>query len=198
MADANNSTIRKVTPAGVVTTLAGLPGSSGSADGTGRDARFDGPSGVAVDGTGNVYVTDTGNYTIRKVTPAGVVTTLAGLAGISGSADGTGGAARFNWPGGVAVDGAGNVFVADSDNNTIRKGTLAPSLRFNNVEALADGSVRLNFTGGVGLGYTIYGSTNLVNWVPLQSFVCTNETMAFEDPAAMNFKCRFYQAVMTP
>ena len=125
VADNGNDTIRKVTPAGVVTTLAGLAGSSGSADGTGSAARFYGPSGVAVDSAGNVYVADTGNYTIRKVTPAGVVTTLAGLAGTEGSADGTGSAARFSYPSGVAVDSAGNVYVADTGNNTIRKVTPA-------------------------------------------------------------------------
>ena len=97
----------------MVTTLAGLAGNPGSADGTGSAARFYFPSGVAVDGAGNVYVADAGNHTIRKVTPAGVVTTLAGLAGSHGSADGTGSAARFYYPTGVAVDGAGNVYVAD-------------------------------------------------------------------------------------
>jgi hypothetical protein len=84
-----------VTPAGVVTTLAGLAGSFGSADGAGTAARFNGPAGVAVDSAGNVYVADSGNGTIRKVTPTGVVTTLAGLAGSQGSADGTGSDARF-------------------------------------------------------------------------------------------------------
>jgi DNA-binding beta-propeller fold protein YncE len=91
------------------------------ADGTGAAARFDGPSGVAVDGAGHVFVADYWNNTIRKITPAGVVTTLAGAAGMSGSADGAGTAARFYGPYGVAVDGAGNVFVADSGNNVIRK-----------------------------------------------------------------------------
>jgi hypothetical protein len=120
VADTGNNTIRKITPGGVVTTLAGLARSGGSADGTGSAARFHGPSGVAVDGAGNVYVGDTGNNTIRKITPDGVVTTLAGLAGSHGSTDGTGSAARFYNPSGVAVDGAGNVYVADAYNNTIR------------------------------------------------------------------------------
>ncbi|MGB7810218.1 MAG: hypothetical protein WBP56_03695, partial [Polyangia bacterium] len=116
-----NNTIRKITPSGVVTTLAGTAGPSGSADGTGAAARFNQPFGVAVDGSGNVFVADTWNNTIRKVTPSGVVTTLAGTAGSSGSADGTGAAASFSYPYGVAVDGSGNVFVADWGNNAIRK-----------------------------------------------------------------------------
>jgi sugar lactone lactonase YvrE len=121
--DLFNHTIRKVTPGGVVTTLAGLPGNSGSADGTGSDARFDYPRGVAVDSAGNVYVADYGNHTIRKVTPGGVVTTLAGLAGSGGNSDGTGSDARFFYPYGVAVDSAGNVYVADARNCAIRKVT---------------------------------------------------------------------------
>jgi sugar lactone lactonase YvrE len=121
VADWGNSTIRKITPSGVVTTFAGTAGSYGSADGTGAAASFSFPTGVAVDGSGNLFVADLGNSTIRKITPAGVVTTLAGTAGSSGSADGTGAAARFNGPHGVAVDGSGDVFVADTGNNAIRK-----------------------------------------------------------------------------
>ena len=97
-----------------VTTFAGS-GSQGSADGTGTAATFYDPSGVAVDGSGNVYVGDTYNHLIRKITSAGVVTTLAG-SGSSGSANGTGTAASFNNPFGVAVDGSGNVYVADKYN----------------------------------------------------------------------------------
>ena len=123
--DADNNTIRKITPAGVVTTLAGKAGEVGSADGTGSNARFNGPRGVAVNAAGDVYVADTFNNTIRKITPAGVVSTLAGLAGATGSADGTGSAARFNRPRGVAVDTASNVFVADTTNDTIRRITPA-------------------------------------------------------------------------
>jgi sugar lactone lactonase YvrE len=125
VADTFNSTVRKITPLGVVSTLAGLAGNVGSADGAGSAARFNYPSSVAVDGTGNVYVADTGNCTIRKITPAGAVSTFAGLAGAVGSADGAGRGARFNYPHGVAVDGAGYIYVADTLNSTIRKITPA-------------------------------------------------------------------------
>ena len=125
VADYENSTIRKITPGGVVSTLAGLAGFAGSADGTGSAAQFSHPSGVAVVSAGNVYVADTGNHTIRKVTPAGVVTTLAGLAGGVGSEDGTGIGARFNLPHGVAADSTSNVYVADTENHIIRKVTPA-------------------------------------------------------------------------
>ncbi|MDP6772541.1 MAG: hypothetical protein QF704_17670, partial [Anaerolineales bacterium] len=110
-------TALKSTP--VVTTLAGS-GSEGSANGTGTAASFKSPSGVAVDGSGNVYVADTWNHMIRKITSEGVVTTLAG-SGSQGSANGTGTVASFSGPSGVAVDGSGNVYVADKDNHLIRK-----------------------------------------------------------------------------
>src|SRR5439155_1385320 len=125
VAELSNNTVRKITPAAVVTTLAGTAGSVGSADGTGAAASFNFPSGVATDSAGNVYVADTSNNTIRKITPAGVVTTLAGTAGTTGSTDATGAAASFNFPQGVATDSAGNVYVADTLNNTIRKITPA-------------------------------------------------------------------------
>jgi len=108
-----------------VSTLAGTAGITGSADGTGAAARFNFPEGVATDSAGNVYVADTINSTIRKITPAGVVSTLAGAAGITGSTDATGAAARFHFPHGVATDSLGNVYVADTSNHTIRKITPA-------------------------------------------------------------------------
>ena len=116
VADFGNNSIRKITPAGVVTTLAGS--TYGFADGTA--AKFAGPTSVAVDSSGTVYVADSDNHRIRTITPAGVVTTLAG-SGVAGFADGTGGAAQFKSPYGVAVDSSGTVYVADTGNNRIRK-----------------------------------------------------------------------------
>jgi sugar lactone lactonase YvrE len=125
VADTANSTIRKITPAGVVSTFAGSVGNVNSFDGAGPNANFNQPRSLAVDNGGNVYVADTGNHTIRKITPAGLVTTLAGLAGNPGGANGTNSKARFNCPSGIAVDSATNLFVADFNNHTIRKITLS-------------------------------------------------------------------------
>jgi sugar lactone lactonase YvrE len=125
VADTGNYIIRKITPAGAVSTLAGSAGNPGSANGTGNSAQFNFPLGVAADTNGNVYVAEGSNEDIRKITPAGVVTTFAGLAGSYGTADGTGSAARFNWPSSLTIDANGNLFVADNQNSTIRKVTSA-------------------------------------------------------------------------
>ena len=125
IADAANSVIRRITPAGAVTSFAGLAGSPGYADGIGGAARFNWPSSLEIDGAGNLFIAEAVNNTIRKITPGGVVTTLAGLAGASGSADGIGSAARFNQPYGLTLDGSGNIYVADSGSYTIRMVTPA-------------------------------------------------------------------------
>jgi sugar lactone lactonase YvrE len=122
VADTGNGVIRMVTVSGAVTTIAGNAGTSGHADGAGTAATFNGPTALAADSSGNLYVVATDNHTIRKVvTSTGVVTTLAGIATSSGCADGTGSTAQFNSPSGIAVDPeSGNLYVADTDNFTIR------------------------------------------------------------------------------
>ncbi len=128
VADRGNQLIRRLTFVGSewsVTTFAGTLPTVGNADGSGEAARFNSPSAVALDGAGNAYISDGGNCTIRKVTPGGEVSTFAGSAGLAGSADGNGANARFNAAQGLAFDAAGNLFVADSSNNTIRK--IAPN-----------------------------------------------------------------------
>jgi sugar lactone lactonase YvrE len=121
VADRGNHVIRKIRRDGVVSTLAGSPGQFGAEDGDGSAAHFRYPTATAVDASGNVYVSDSSNDLIRKITPGGVVSTLAGSPGIAGYADGNGNAAQFNNPTGLAVDKNGNVFVADSVNKVIRK-----------------------------------------------------------------------------
>ncbi len=121
VADAMNNTVRRITSAGAVTTQAGSPGSAGSADGAGSAARFNHPTGVAIDAAGNVFVADSGNNTVRRIAPNGTVTTFAGLAGVSGSEDGTGSGALFNQPRAVTIDGGGVLYVADTGNSTIRR-----------------------------------------------------------------------------
>jgi len=147
VADQQNCFIRKVTPAGVVTRFGGNTVNNnpcGSTNGASTVAQFNGPNGVAVDGAGNVYVADTFNNKIRKITPAGVVSTLAG-SGAFGAADGAGGTASFRSPRGVAVDAAGNVFVADTQNHTIRQ--VTPGGVVSTVAGLAQTSGLVNDIG---------------------------------------------------
>ena len=118
VADAGESNrIRKIAPDGNVTTYVGA--GEGFADGVGFNSAFNTPSGLALDPQGNLFVTDTGNNRIRKVSPNGQVTTVAGD-GTAGYADGPAVQARFNGPIGIAVDAHGNIYVADSYNDRIR------------------------------------------------------------------------------
>jgi hypothetical protein len=112
----DNDAVRKVSQAGVVTTIAGNVMGWGYADGSAAQARFSSPSGIAVDGNGNIYVSDLLNDVVRKITPGGQVSTLAGAAGQRGSADGKGAAARFGVLETMFVDAQGNVYVNDLDN----------------------------------------------------------------------------------
>jgi sugar lactone lactonase YvrE len=155
VSDFENEEIRKITQAGLVTTLAGSWGQAGSLEGTGSAALFAGPLGVAIDTSGNVYVADTGNNEIRKITPAGVVSTFAGSTS-SGSVDGTGGAASFSHPSGVTVDASGAIFVADRGNNEIRK--ITPT---GTVSTLAGSAAVAGSVNGIGSSASFAGPAGL-------------------------------------
>lgn len=140
VADAsNNFRVRKITPGGVVTTIAGN-GVSGFADGTGTAASFSALLGITIDGTGNIYLADLGNARIRKITPASVVSTIGGT-GMFGYADGPAATSQFNLPMGVVADNAGNVYVADAGNNRIRKisGGIVTTVAGDGVAGYSDG-----------------------------------------------------------
>jgi sugar lactone lactonase YvrE len=169
VADTDNHRIRKITPAGVVTTLAGS-GTQGYSEGSGTAAQFSAPYAVAVDAEGYVYVADQGNNRIRKISPAGVVTTLAGT-GTYASLDGTAAAAQFAGPNAVAVDTAGNLYVTESGYpTTVRKisrsgagvsvsdadgGTLTAAL------SVTNGTLTATLTGGATVSTGALGSANV-------------------------------------
>ena len=128
--DSEHSTIRRITPGGVVTTFAGIADHHGHADGAGTQALFSRPEGIACDRTGNLYVADSANHAIRKITPAGLVTTVAGNPGVMGSSDGTGSSATFEWPHNIAVDADGYIFVlCDSTTPSLRVISAAGEVR---------------------------------------------------------------------
>lgn len=126
VADEGNHAIRKITPDGEVTTVAGLKGTAGKTDAAGIAARLKSPTGITVDSSGVLFVSDTGNHAVRSISPSGVVRTPGGLAGTAGTADGRGAIARFRALRGIFADPAGQLYIADTDNQTLRKGTLLP------------------------------------------------------------------------
>jgi sugar lactone lactonase YvrE len=196
VADTWNFTIRKITPAGMVTTLAGSAGEQASVDGVGSSARFSNPSAVAVDGAGNVFVADQGNFTIRMISPSGVVTTVGGSPGHSGSADGIGGSARFldlNL-GCIAADNAGNLYVADSQR--VSKGMPIPitSPRFGSL-SVYKGTVTPQLSGLINGGtVVIESSTNLRDWLPVQTNAVSSTSQAVNSPRDAASPARFLRA----
>lgn len=157
VADHLTHIIRKIDPTGFVTTIAGKPYTPGTADGTGTEARFYRPYGIALDQDGNIIVADEWNHLIRKVTPDGEVTTIAGTGSI-GSEDGLATQASFNYPWDVVVDNNGNLFVADGYNNVVRKilptGTVTTYVGTAGVTGGVDGEgPDATFSGATGLTY---------------------------------------------
>lgn len=148
-------TISKVSPSGVASVWAGASGVSGSADGPVASARFNAPSGLALDAAGNLYVTDFRNRTIRRISAAGDVTTLAGMAGQLGTVDGVGASARFSYPNGVTVDPWGTLYVVDA--GRIRR--IASDLQ---VTTLPDPDHRLNLP--YGLSADPFGNLWVADW----------------------------------
>jgi hypothetical protein len=145
-----NHTIRKITSGGVVTTLAGLAGNFGCADGTNSKARFNRPAAVALDAANNLFVADSFNHTIRKITPSGSVSTIAGLPGVWGNADGTNTSARFFQPDGIVVKSSGEIFVSDTGNHALRKITsFGTNWIVTTVAGLSENQGALDGTGTV-------------------------------------------------
>ncbi len=155
VADSGSHDIRKVTTAGVTTVFAGSRDVWGTADGTGTTAQFNGPVGLAFDSTGNLFVSDSANHTIRKITTNGVVTTWAGLAGVAGTADGTGSAARFGKPAEMKMDRNNNLFVVDSFYHTIRR--ISPGAVVTTVAGLGGSGGSANGTGSAARFFNPYG-----------------------------------------
>lgn len=147
VADTFNSKIRKVTPAGVVTTIAGN-GNSGATDGPASSATFYGPTGIAIDSQGNLYVADQGNNKIRKIATTGIVSTIAGN-GSMGSTDGIGSLASFKHPSSLTIDNANNIYVSDQENNKIRR---------------IDSSGNVSTLAGTGIAGAVDGSSNLASF----------------------------------
>jgi hypothetical protein len=211
VSDYSNNTIRRLKRSGtnwVVSTLAGLADyNSGSSDGTNRNAGFAQPLGLAVGADSNLYVADFNNDLLRKLTPAGanwVVTTLGGQAGITGSTNGTGTNALFNLPAGIAVDNAGNVYVADTQNNTIRKGRIlatqvSPPPVFELI-AQSNGIVVFTWSAVLGRSYQAQYKTNLsqTSWIDSGGVrVATNITLRASDSIGTD-RQRFYRIVLLP
>ncbi len=193
--DRGDYTIRMVTPAGVVTTVAGSSGSIGSADGTGAAAQFYSLNGIAVDASGNIFVTEANN-TIRKITSTGMVTTLAGTSNTGGSSNGTGAAALFNDPFGVAVDAAGDMFVADMNNDTIRKRYAAADAQPSIVTQPTALSVAIGSTAAFSVAATGVPVPNY-QWLFDGSYVsgATNPTLTLTNVQADNLGN--YEVVVT-
>jgi hypothetical protein len=177
VADAANNKIRKITPAGVVTTIAGN-GTAGAGNGTALSATFNTPLSVAIDAANNLYVTEQKNYDVRKIAVDGTVTTVAGT-GQPGSADGAGTSAGFNYPVGIVADLSGNLYVTDKGYGTIR--IITPSgfvatLAGNGNQSSVDGiGYQASFNNPLGLAmdsggnlYVMDNSSNKVRKVTVQ------------------------------
>jgi sugar lactone lactonase YvrE len=197
VADTYNLTIRRISPSGLVTTVAGTPGVAGSTDGSAQIALFNYPFRLACDAAGNIFVADTYNSTVRKITPSGTVTTIGGASKSRSSVEGLVNDARFSRPYGIAVDSVGSIYVADGDNNNIWKGTPAALLFDTSPEAInwSPSGFQFSILGLRGSGpVAIYVSTNLIQWDVLMMHSPATGTLQVMDLEAGNSPVRYYRA----
>ncbi|MEW6158731.1 MAG: immunoglobulin domain-containing protein [Verrucomicrobiota bacterium] len=195
----SNHRVRKILPDGTVSTIAGR-GIPGFRDGVGIEAQFNTPDGIAVDAEGMIYVSEYGNNAIRRITPTGVVTTLAGD-GQPGFADGDGSVARFNRPGGITLHPNGTLIIADTGNHRIRSMTLTPRVNYlsNAIPYLVlDLNASLTISGKVGKTYRIETATESApgNWVALTNITLGSPVQTWTDPEPIRDQKRFYRAVL--
>jgi hypothetical protein len=185
VADTYNATVRKIDASGLVTTLAGSPGHSGSSDGVGSAAQFNDPVGLAVDSTNTVYVSDSGADTVRRITPDGTVTTLAGTPYSTGTLDGVAAAARFTNPSGIQVAPSGSLYVVDQ--NRIRNISLTGDVSTIYTSAtqlyaidIVSPTVVLATNIGLGIG------RNAVDSIDLSSGIATPLASSFGNPTGIS------------
>ncbi len=189
VADTENHTIRRVATNGNVTVWAGKAGEAGAVDGPIATARFNRPTGIAVDAVGNVYVADRNNHLIRMIGTNWLVVTIGGSAGRDGGVDGVGSEARFSNPEGIAVDAQGSLYVADAGNHRITRGVLplaGGELSFANAGGMlrvTEGFLRTWVRGAVGAVVVVEASADLNQWTNVQSVVLPADGLEVAVPA---------------
>jgi hypothetical protein len=199
VSDSNNHAIRKITPAGAVTTWAGSAGADGNVDATGQAARFGKPGEIKISKDNNLFVVDSFNHTIRKLTTNAVVTTIAGLAGNGGAANGLGDQARFLNPYGLAVDLNGNLRVSDTYNQTLR--FLYVPLLASLKQAPANGNFLISWQSVPGNQYQVQyrGNVGESTWQNLGAVVTATATTATQtDDSTPTVPQRFYRVLLLP